>query len=582
MKQRHFGKTDSLPLSGLRVVRQIWSLTAGFHRIIWLIVIMGILAALAETIGITVLVGLVFIKMSGHESLLSVMTTAPDWLRRLADAQVSLTILTIILIGTIALKLMLSVGEAALSTHVGNRISETVRQKLYEQLLDVSLNDIKSHDRGELLTILATDTYAIALAYNAIAYIGVHLAACLIFGAALVMLSWKLALIAIIGGLLHTALMRLFARSATHIGKDTAETLENLTNMSWATLQTMRSIRIFGVQRACKDAFAALSVRVTRLLTRSANIGHSVTIISEAITLAILVTVLALSGIFGIPFQAVLAATALLYRLQPHVREFDRLRLKLHELEAPIGRTLALLDQRDKIYISAGHLPYARLGQAIEFRNVSYTYPGMPHPSIKNLSFTIPAGQITAIRGASGAGKSTVINLLLRLMEPDTGQILVDGVNLQDIRIGDWLRATTVTGQDVELMEGTVRENILMMRKGFSDAQMKRAAEIAGISEFIDTLPDAYDEWLGDEALNISGGQRQRIELARALIGYPDVLILDEATNALDDETERLVLARIRRAFKGRTIVYISHRAIKGDEVDHVISLSDQTPSTVG
>jgi ATP-binding cassette subfamily B protein/subfamily B ATP-binding cassette protein MsbA len=340
-------------------------------------------------------------------------------------------------------------------------------------------------------------------------------------------------------------------------------------------MQAMRSIRVFGVKAANKAAFKVLSQQVTRLLTRSADIGHSVTIISEGVTLAVLIVVLVLSGRFGIPFQSVLAATALLYRLQPHVRGFDRLRLRLHEWEAPIMRTIGLLEREDKTYLPAGHLPYGRLGSAIEFRSVTYTYPGMPAPSIDRLSFTIPAGQVTAIRGASGAGKSTVINLLLRLMVPDSGEILVDGINLQDIRVEEWLRATAIAGQDAELIEGTVRENIMMMRDGFSDAQMKRAAEIAGIADFIDSLPDGYDEWLGDEAMNISGGQRQRMELARAVISYPDVLILDEATNALDDETERQVLANIRQVFKGRTLIYISHRPFNSDEVDHIITLND-------
>jgi ATP-binding cassette subfamily B protein/subfamily B ATP-binding cassette protein MsbA len=575
MRHKSFAEKGFLRLSGLRVIRNVWATTHGFHRIIWLMILIGVLAAMAETIGITVLVSLVFIKMSDQADIMGVMQSAPNWLKHLVGAEVSLPVLAIILTGTIVLKLLLSISEATLSSHVGNRISERVRQDLYNQLLDVSFNDIKSHDRSELLTILATDTYTIAQAFIGMAAIGVHLAAILIFGVALVALSWKLALVAVIGGLLHTGLLRLFSRSSSQVGKDTAATLEKLTNMSWTTMQAMRSIRVFGVQSSNKAGFAGLSQQVTRLLTRSADIGHGVTIISEAVTLAVLIVVLVLSGRFGIPFQSVLAATALLYRLQPHVREFDRLRLRLHEWEAPIMRTIGLLERADKTYLPAGHLPHRRLNSAIEFRDVTYTYPGMPSPSINRLSFTIPAGKVTAIRGASGAGKSTIINLMLRLMVPDSGEILVDGVNLQDIRIGDWLRATSIAGQDVELIEGTVRENIMMMREGFSDAQMRRAAEIAGIADFIDTLPDGYEEWLGDEALNISGGQRQRMELARAMISYPDVLILDEATNALDDETERMVLANIRRSFKGRTLIYISHRPFNSDEVDHTITLSD-------
>lgn len=558
--------------SAIQVAKLVWSLTPGFHRMFWWLIFLGVIASFAEMIGITVLVSLLFIQMSGQHDA-AAMEYVPNWLATLLGSHLSIGAIVGLLLVTVVIRLSLTVWEGVLNTKISTKISEQMREKLYSQLLDMTLNNLKSHDRSELLSVLATDSYQVASAHAGIIQMGTNLATIAIFGTALLLLSWQLAVIAVIGGLAHTLIMRLFSRASERVGLDTSQNLEDMTHLSWTTLQAMRSIRCFGVQPLNKAYFTSLSRRVSQLLTISDNIGHMVSIISEALTLAILILVILSASWFGIPFQTVLAATALLYRLQPHAKEFDRSRLKLHEWDAPIRRTNALLRTDDKAYSPTGHLPYEKVRKAITFEGISYVYPGMTQPCINHLSFTIPVGGTTAIRGPSGAGKSTIVNMLLQLMEPSGGKILIDGVDLLEIRNADWLKAIAIAGQDVELIEGTVRENILMMREGFSDEQVKRAAQIAGIADFIETLPEGYEEWLGDEALKISGGQRQRVGMARALLGEPDILILDEATNALDEATEKEVLENVRRAYEGRTIIFISHRPINIHQIDHTITL---------
>ena len=200
-------------------------------------------------------------------------------------------------------------------------------------------------------------------------------------------------------------------------------------------------------------------------------------------------------------------------------------------------------------------------------------HPGAARPALAGASFSILAGGTTAIVGESGAGKTTIVNLLLRLYPADAGTVLVDGVPLEQLSRPDWLSRTAVAGQDVELVEGTVAENIRMSRPEASDAEVRAAAELAGALDFIDALPEGFESWIGQQALNLSGGQRQRLGIARAVLRDPDLLILDEATNALDAALEDGIRAGLQKAFAGRTLVQETHREEAALAADHVVRI---------
>ncbi len=200
----------------------------------------------------------------------------------------------------------------------------------------------------------------------------------------------------------------------------------------------------------------------------------------------------------------------------------------------------------------------------MRFAEVTFTHPGAARPALAEVSFSIPVGRTTAIIGESGAGKTTIVNLLLRLYAADGGAVLVGGVPLDRLSREDWLSRTAVAGQDVELVEGTVAENIRMARPEAGDAEVRAAAAVAGALGFIEALPEGFESWIGQQGLNLSGGQRQRLGIARAVLRDPDVLILDEATNALDAALENGINARLRSTFAGRTMVLVTHREERG------------------
>lgn len=211
----------------------------------------------------------------------------------------------------------------------------------------------------------------------------------------------------------------------------------------------------------------------------------------------------------------------------------------------------------------------------ITFEDVRFTYPGQLVETLKGVSFTIEPGEKVAILGRIGSGKSTVARLLLGLYQPDAGAVRVDGVDIRQIDPGDLRRNMGVVLQDVWLFSGTLRDNIAIGGPRPTDAQILRAARIAGVEEFVARHPMGYDMPLGEKGEGLSGGQKQTISLARALVGQPPILLLDEPTSAMDIQKEAEVIANLREAGADATMVIVTHRTSLLDLVDRVIIIGD-------
>lgn len=215
------------------------------------------------------------------------------------------------------------------------------------------------------------------------------------------------------------------------------------------------------------------------------------------------------------------------------------------------------------------------------FQNISFAYP---HRSavLKNVSLRVPAGQTIGIVGATGSGKSTLVKLLLRLYEWDSGDILLDGVDLRKYFLGDLRRSVGLVSQDVFLFHGTVRENIAYGSADATLAQIERAANLAEAEEFINQLPQGYDTIIGERGQKLSGGQRQRLAIARAILKNPPILILDEATSAVDNETEAAIVRSLEKITKNRTTITIAHRLSTVRYADQIYVLENGMVEEMG
>ena len=226
---------------------------------------------------------------------------------------------------------------------------------------------------------------------------------------------------------------------------------------------------------------------------------------------------------------------------------------------ASTHRVMNLLDTPIAIHSGNISLPIATIRGEVELRNVTFSY-GEGKPVIKNFSLRIPAGRTIAIVGSTGSGKSTLVKLLLRLYEVQNGTITLDGIDIKEILLYDLRRAIGLVSQDVFLFHGTVRENIAYGNPKASFQQIVEAAKIAEAHDFIRQLPQEYDTVVGERGQKLSGGQRQRIAIARAVLKDPPILVLDEATSAVDNETEAAIARSLERITQNRTTIAIAHR----------------------
>lgn len=232
-----------------------------------------------------------------------------------------------------------------------------------------------------------------------------------------------------------------------------------------------------------------------------------------------------------------------------------------------------LLDPSDKQFRRRGGVPFAGLRQGIQLAGVSFTYPERQQPALTDIDLEIPAGSSIALVGASGGGKSSLVDLLVGLIIPGEGRILVDGLDLGRIDLDSWQRKLGVVSQDVLLLNDSIRANIAFSLSEANDGDIRMAAQAADAAAFIEALPDGYDTLIGERGLGLSGGQRQRLSLARAFLKEPELLILDEATSALDSPSEARILAAVDCFTRGRTMLTVAHRLSSVMHADQIVVL---------
>jgi subfamily B ATP-binding cassette protein MsbA len=256
-------------------------------------------------------------------------------------------------------------------------------------------------------------------------------------------------------------------------------------------------------------------------------------------------------------FASFIGALLLVY--EP-LKRLSNLNARLQEGIAAASRVLQIMDMPASIKNPATPHKIDRVLGNIEFKDVTFSYPNQKRPVLNQFSFKAKKGQTIALVGASGAGKSTIINLIPRFYDIDHGTIIIDGIDIKDMHTDDLRRQIALVSQEIALFDRTIFENIAYSETEISMDAVIQAAKDAAAHDFIEQLPDGYNTFVGENGVKLSGGQRQRISIARAMLKNAPILLLDEATSALDTDSERQIQDALSRLMKGRTTILVAHR----------------------
>ncbi|RMF62355.1 MAG: ABC transporter ATP-binding protein [Cyanobacteria bacterium J069] len=482
-------------------------------------------------------------------------------------------VIALCIFSSILLKNVVSYLSEVISQWLSAHINHKIRSQVFRQCLSVSDRYMESHDPSEMINLLATETWRTAEALNTFFWLISILCTILIFVFLLQFISWKLTLaVAVVIGLISLISQRL-TRQVKPLGDQAVEVNTELTARMWDGLSGMRVIHAFGREDYEQRRFDQASQQVLKVFFKLEVISGIIAPVHEVLSALLLIGILTISLSYSPgSLPVLLTFLFILYRLQPKVQQLDQARTGLVALTSSVQAVMSFLDPSDKPYILSGSRPFHHLQQDIVFDQVGFYYDS-EEPALEEISIRIPCGKTTAFVGPSGAGKSTLINLICRFYEPTAGAIYVDGHRLQELNLANWRDRIAVVSQDVHMFSTTVKENIAYGRLNATDDEIVAAATLADAHEFITELPEGYDTPIGDRGIRLSGGQRQRLALARAIVRNPEILILDEATNALDSISENLIQEALYTLGQNRTVIIIAHRLSTIEHVSQIITL---------
>lgn len=447
------------------------------------------------------------------------------------------------------------------------------RQKIFKQLLRLPASFYDRHTSGQLLSTLIYNVEQIAEA-SSDALLAFAQEGFLVIGLVTVMLvlSWQLSLMFVIIAPVISWVLKRNSHRLRKQSTNVQDSMGDITHVAEETIEGYKVIRTFGGEAYEENKF----VKVTNLnrnrelkLVVTNSLGSAVLQIALSIPTA-LVLYLMTSSVFNITPGSFVAFIAAMISIRRPLRQLSRLNIVIQKGVAAAASIFALLDEPVEQDKGARTLQHAK--GKIEYRNVSFYYPNSQRPALENINFIVNPGEIVALVGRSGSGKSSLVNLLPRFYDINIGQILVDDVNVFDFRLADLRKQFSFVSQNVTLFNDTVAHNI-----GYGDfdkvsrAQIVAAAEAANAMEFIEHLPQGLDSIIGENGVLLSGGQRQRIAIARALLKNAPFLILDEATSSLDTESENQIQQALAKLMKNRTTLVIAHRLSTIENADRII-----------
>ena len=555
MKQEDTSKKSDAKTLWL-AIRRIFRLSKPYRLKFY---VATVLAVASSAVGLSVPLGLKALLDSVFQS---------------ADAEL-LNVIALILFGLFVGQAFLSFGSTYWLEWVGERVVTDLRKSLYEHLHRLGFRYFSDKRLGEITSRLTNDVGSVRTALtNALPQTITVTFSLLGSIALMIMLNWRLSLIVFLTVPVVTLLTRYFGGKIRKLSRDIQDDLAVSTAVAEDALGAIRIVKAFAREvyevgrytESVENLFQTSRKKI--LLTSLFWSGISVMFMT---TLVIIFWYGGLDVLAGrLTTGDLVAFIFYAFSISRSISQMSRLYTDINTAVGATDRIFELLDEVPEIQDAPDAISIQRIEGRVEFREVWFAYE-KDRPVLKDINLDIPAGETVAVVGPSGAGKTTLINLIPRFFDPQKGSIMIDGIDIRHIQKKSLREHIAIVPQDVHLFGTSIKENIRYGRLDATDEEIRQAASDANALEFIEEIPEGLNAKVGEKGVKLSGGQRQRLAIARALLKDPGILLLDEATSSLDSESEAQVQEALERLMQDRTTFIIAHRLSTVQHADTII-----------
>ena len=495
--------------------------------------------------------------------------------------------ISLVILALYAIKGLCSYFSTTLVASVGHRAVTDLRNALYGHVLLQSFHYLGRNTTGSLMSHITTDVEKIQNAVSEMAgdllKEGLTVVGLLIV---LFYMDWRLALLAMVGMPLAIHPLLRFGQRLRASNETSLRRWRDISEILQETISGFRVVKAFAMEGFEMGRFRKAAARLLRVNMRITRTSAILPPLMEAVGGLALVGAL-FYGSYSIRNQhltpgAFVTFLTALFAMYTPIKRLSRVNATLQAALAAGDRVFRVLDTRDEIREAPDAAALPRMREGIEYRSVGFRYSDSQAPVLRNVSFSAGSGEVLAIVGTSGAGKTTLVNLLPRFYDVTDGSVLIDGTDVRKATLASLRAQIGLVTQETVLFNDSVRANIAYGLAEVDEARVESAARAAFAHDFILDLPRRYDTVIGERGSRLSGGQRQRIAIARAILKDPPILILDEATSALDAESERLVQGALANLMKGRTTLVIAHRLTTVRAADRIVVLDGGEVREVG
>lgn len=456
--------------------------------------------------------------------------------------------------------------QAYFMTYVEYGAMKDLRDQAYQHLHQLPMSFFKKERVGNLISRFTNDVTIVQASITA-AFLNLirEPLTIIVFLLIALSISWQLTIMALIVLPFTMLIIWWIGLKLRKQSGKIQQKMADITSILQETISGVKIVKAFGMEHYENKKFLRETQNYFRLILKIVRVRNLSSPLTEFLSVIIGVFIIYYGGILVLQENTLKASEFLgflfaIFQLMPPIKELSSVNNRIQESSAAGDRIFEILDTKPNISDYENSKVKDKFEKSIKFENVTFLYEDSVEPVLTDISFTVEKGEILALVGPSGGGKSTLVDLIPRFYDPTSGKIFIDGIDLRDIKIQNLRKLMGIVTQETFLFNESIRNNIAY---GLQDCPLEKiieAAITANAHNFILEMPEGYDTVIGERGVKISGGQRQRLSIARAILKNPDIMIFDEATSSLDNESEILVQEAIERMMVNRTTVVIAHR----------------------